>query len=142
MIAADLAEIGVEVQVSTEELVGEFLRKASDPERSGAVLLGWTSDNGDPGALLSLLLSCDAVGASNRAQWCNVPFDDLLQRAATAGDEEARSLLYAEAQRMLAVHQPLVALAHTVVSVPMAGGVTGFAASPLAVYNFEGVDVP
>lgn len=142
MIAADLAEIGVEVRVSTEELVGEFLRKASDPDRSGAVLLGWTSDNGDPGGFLSLLLSCDAVGASNRAQWCNAPFDELVRRASASGDEETRALLYGEAQQMLAVHQPLIALAHTVVSVPMARTVTGFAASPLGVYNFEGVDGP
>lgn len=141
MIAADLAKIGLEVRVSTEDLVGEFLQKASDPDRSGAVLLGWTSDNGDPGAFLSLLLSCDAVGASNRAQWCNAPFDDLVRRAAS-GDEETRALLYGEAQQMLAVHQPLIALAHTVVSVPMARTVTGFAASPLGVYNFEGVDGP
>ena len=47
----------------------------------GAVLLGWTGDNGDPDNFLAVLLGCDAVGNNNRAQWCNKEFDELIQKA-------------------------------------------------------------
>jgi dipeptide transport system substrate-binding protein len=141
MIAADLAKVGAEATVVAPDQLGEFLRQSSDKDRDGAVLLGWTSDNGDPDNFLSLLLSCDAVGASNRAQWCFAPFDDLLAKARAIADVAERAKIYAEAQAILNVHQPITAIAHTVVSVPMAKAVTGFAASPLGLHNFEGVDI-
>jgi dipeptide transport system substrate-binding protein len=141
MIAADLSAIGVETAIVAVDVLGDFLRQASDPDRDGAVLLGWTSDNGDPGDFLSLLLSCEAVGQSNRAQWCYVPFDELLAEARRARDPADRGRLYAEGQRMLQVHQPITALAHTVVSVPIARSATGFVASPLGRHNFEAVDI-
>ena len=141
MIAANFAAIGIESDVVAVENLGDFLRQASDPDRDAAVLLGWTSDSGDPDDLLPLLLSCEAVGQSNRAQWCFQPFDDLLAEARSASSPAARARLYGEAQKMLGVHQPITAIAHTVVSVPMAASVSGFAASPLGHHNFEGVDV-
>ncbi len=55
------------------------------------MLIGWTSENGDLDAFLSLLLSCDAVGKSNRAQWCNADFDKLLAGARTTADPVERA---------------------------------------------------
>ena len=52
-----------------------------------AVLLGWTGDNGDPDNFLCVLLGCDAVGDTNRARWCNKPFDDLISKAKTTSDQ-------------------------------------------------------
>ena len=141
MVAADLQAVGVETTVVAVEMLGDFLRQASDADRNGAVLLGWTSDNGDPGDFLSLLLSCEAVGQSNRAQWCNAPFNELVAQARSTSDVSARTRLYAEAQAVLRLHQPITAIAHTVVSVPMAAAVEGFAPSPLGHHNFEGVDI-
>jgi dipeptide transport system substrate-binding protein len=141
MIAANFAAVGVESDVDAVENLGDFLRQASDPARAAGVLLGWTSDSGDPDDFLPLLLSCEAVGQSNRAQWCFQPFDDLLAEARAAGDPAVRERLYGEAQRLLGVHQPITAIAHTVVSVLMTASVSGFAASPLGHHNFEGVDV-
>lgn len=141
MIAADLTKVGVAVDVVTPETLGEFLAQSSAIDRDGAVLLGWTSDNGDPGSYLSLLLSCAAVGSSNRAQWCYVPFDRLLDQANTTADPAARAALYGQAQEILAVHQPLTAIAHSVASVPVAKTVVNFRASPFGLHNFAGVDL-
>jgi hypothetical protein len=33
-----------------------------EPGRDGAVILGWTGDNGDPDNFLSVLLSCASAG--------------------------------------------------------------------------------
>ncbi len=67
-------------------------------DRDGAVLLGWTGDNGDPDNFLAVLLGCDAVGGSNRAQWCNEEFDDLIQKAKVGIRQEERTKLYEQAQ--------------------------------------------
>ena len=66
--------------------------------RDGAVLLGWTGDNGDPDNFLAVLLGCDAVGSNNRAQWCNKEFDDLIQKAKVTADQAERTKLYEQAQ--------------------------------------------
>jgi dipeptide transport system substrate-binding protein len=141
MIAADLKAIGVEASVIAPGMLGDFLREASNQERNGAVLIGWTSDTGDPVDFLSLLLSCDAVGASNRAQWCFAPFDELLAAARMTIDAAERSAILNDAQVLLAGHQPIVPLAHSVVSVPVSAGVSGFTASPFGRHNFERVDI-
>lgn len=141
MIAADLAKVGVTAEVVAPELLGDFLRQSSDPERDGAVLIGWTSDNGDPDNFLGLLLSCHAVGSANRAQWCDETYTGLVDAARAATDPAARAALYADAQRIAADLAPVTPIAHTVVSVPIAGDVTGFVASPFGQYNFESVDI-
>lgn len=141
MIAADFAKVGVAASVVVIDQLGEFLRQSADKDRDGAALIGWTSDNGDADNFLSLLLSCDAVGASNRAEWCFAPFDDLVARAKATRNPAERAAIYKDVQEILNVHQPLTAIAHTVVSVPMAKAVTGYAASPFGLHNFEGVDI-
>ncbi|MFN3500496.1 MAG: ABC transporter substrate-binding protein, partial [Pannonibacter indicus] len=76
----------------------EYLKRSSDVQRDGAVLLGWTGDNGDPDNFLAVLLGCDAVGGANRAQWCNQDFDALVKKAKTVSTKEERTKLYEEAQ--------------------------------------------
>ena len=70
MIKADLAKAGVEADIVSDDL-GAFIKKTAAPDRDGAVLFGWISDNGDPDNFLGALLGCDTVGISNRAEWCN-----------------------------------------------------------------------
>ena len=47
LIQADFAEVGVEAEIVSYEW-GEYLSLSKDEDRDGAVLLGWTGDNGDP----------------------------------------------------------------------------------------------
>ena len=58
MIAADFAKVGVEATVVTPAALSDYLRQSTDKGRDGAVVIGWSSDNGDAGSFLSLLLSC------------------------------------------------------------------------------------
>ena len=80
LMQADFAAIGVEAEIVTYEW-GEYLSRSKETDRDGAVMLGWTGDNGDPDNFLDTLLGCDAVGGNNRAQWCNQEFDDLVTKA-------------------------------------------------------------
>ncbi|NNF71878.1 MAG: ABC transporter substrate-binding protein, partial [Rhodobacteraceae bacterium] len=69
LMQEDFAKIGVTVEIVSYEW-GEYLSRSRTLDRDGAILLGWTGDNGDPDNFLAVLLGCDGVENSNRANWC------------------------------------------------------------------------
>lgn len=140
MIQSDFSKIGVNVEVVSYEW-GEYLKKSMESDRAGAVILGWTGDNGDPDNFLSVLLSCASANqaGANRAFWCDEEFSDLLARAKTSSDHDERVRLYEEAQVIFKREAPWATLAHSTQYVPMARNVVGFVQSPLGDYAFEGV---
>ncbi|WP_172328967.1 ABC transporter substrate-binding protein [Mangrovicoccus sp. HB161399] len=142
LMQADFAKIGVDVQIVSYEW-GEYLKKSTDPSRKGAVILGWTGDNGDPDNFLAVLLSCAATGdgGSNRAQWCDDQFSDLITRAKQISDQSERAKLYEEAQVVFKDQAPWATLAHSTQYVPMRANVEGFVMSPLGDFTFETVDI-
>ncbi len=140
LIQEDLSEIGVDVEIVSYEW-GEYLERSSAEDRDGAVILGWTGDNGDPDNFLGVLLSCPAVGGANRAQWCNEEFTDLINQAKTTSDQEERARLYEEAQALFKEQAPWATLAHSTVFMPMRAEVQGYVMSPLGQHQFDGVDL-
>ncbi|MCB5411545.1 ABC transporter substrate-binding protein [Pseudogemmobacter faecipullorum] len=141
LMQSDLAAVGVKAEIISYEW-GEYLDKSMEPGRPGAVILGWTGDNGDPDNFLSVLLSCSAAqpGGANRAFWCNEEFSALLAKAKTSSDPAERTKLYEEAQVIFKDQAPWFTIAHSTQYVPMAANVTGFVQSPLGDYTFETVD--
>lgn len=140
LIQADFAKVGVAAEIVSYEW-GEYLKLSKAEDRDGAVLLGWTGDNGDPDNFLSVLLSCSAVGGSNRAQWCNKEFDDLVNKAKQVSDQAERTRLYEEAQTVFKREAPWATIAHSVVFMPMSKKVTGYKMDPLGSHRFDGVDI-
>lgn len=140
MIKADLEQIGVTVDIVSYEW-GEFLSRSREPDRAGAVLLGWTGDNGDPDNFLAILLGCDGVGGSNRAQWCNAEFENLVQRAKAVSDPLARAELYKSAQEVFKRETPWLTIAHSLEFVPMSAKVKGYVMSAIGAHGFEGVSL-
>jgi dipeptide transport system substrate-binding protein len=140
IMQADLAKIGVEAEIVSYEW-GEYLEKGKDVNRDGAILLGWTGDNGDPDNFLAVLLGCDAVGGSNRAHWCNDEFDKLIQEAKVLSDQEDREELYRQAQVVFKREAPWLTIAHSVVHMPMRKNVKGYVMDPLGGHWFDGVDI-
>ena len=67
LIQSDFANVGVSSRDRVLR-VGRIPEAVQAMDRDGAVLLGWTGDNGDPDNFLAVLLGCDAVGGSNRAR--------------------------------------------------------------------------
>jgi dipeptide transport system substrate-binding protein len=139
VIQADWAKVGVNAKIVTYEW-GEYLKRSMNGEHS-TVLLGWTGDNGDPDNFLAVLLGCDAVGASNRAQWCYKPFNDLLMKAKMVADINERTKLYEEAQVIFKEQAPWVTVAHSVVYMPMAKNVVDYKIDPFGGHIFYGVDL-
>lgn len=140
LLRQDFAFVGVEVEIVSYER-GEFLRLSRELDRDGAVLMGWTGDNGDPDNFLAVLLSCDAVGNANRAQWCYKPFDDLIQRAKIVTDAIERSRLYEQAQIIFSEQSPWATIAHSVVFKTIRNEVRGFSIDPFGGNTFYGVSL-
>ncbi|RWE30427.1 MAG: ABC transporter substrate-binding protein [Mesorhizobium sp.] len=140
MIQADLKRIGVAADIVTYEWA-EYLARSKPVDRDGAMLFGFTGDNGDPDNFLSVPLGCAGVGATNRANWCFPAFDDLIKQAAGIVDTNARAKLYAQAQRIFREQTPWVLIAHSVVSIPMRERVQGYVMDPFDHHDFSTVDI-
>ena len=140
MLQADFAKIGVDVEIVSYEW-GEYLKLSKAEDRDGAVLLGWTGDNGDPDNFLAVLLGCSGVGGSNRAQWCHQPFDDLIIKAKQEPDQAKRTAMYEEAQEIFKEQAPWATIAHSIVFMPMSKKVSGYKIDPLGGHWFTGVDL-
>lgn len=140
LIQSDLAKVGVKTEIVSYEW-GEYLERSKAEDRDGAVLLGWTGDNGDPDNFLATLMSCDGVGNANRAQWCHEPFEELIQKAKVETDQAERTKLYEEAQVVFKEQAPWNTIAHSTVYKPVRKEVTGFEISPLGKHEFYGVDI-
>jgi len=140
LIQADFKAVGVEVKIVSYEW-GEYLKRSKAKDRKGAVLLGWTGDNGDPDNFLAVLLGCDAVGGANRAQWCNKEFEALFQKAKTVSDPAVRTDLYKKAQIVFKREAPWATIAHSIVFKAMRKEVTGYKIDPFGGHNFYGVDI-
>lgn len=140
LIQEDFAAVGVDVEIVSYEW-GEYLERSSAEDRDGAVILGWTGDNGDPDNFLGVLLSCTGVGEANRAQWCNEEFSDLINQAKATSDQEERAELYRQAQAIFKEEAPWATIAHSTVFMPMSNDVQGYVMSPLGSHQFDTVDI-
>ncbi len=138
MIKEDLAAIGVKVEIVKKEWV-DYLTASRAKDRDGAVLLGWTGDNGDPANFLDILLGCKGVGSVNRAQWCNKDFDELTRKAKAATDQRERAQYYKQAQSIFREEAPWATIAHSITYLPMSRSVQGFTMDPMGGVNFGAV---
>ncbi|MDH5189227.1 MAG: ABC transporter substrate-binding protein, partial [Rhodospirillaceae bacterium] len=139
MIQADWAKVGVAAEIVSFEW-GEYLKRSKEGEHD-SVLLGWTGDNGDPDNFLAVLLGCDAVGGSNRAQFCDKEFEGLIQAAKITSDPAKRTALYEKAQLVFKKQAPWATIAHSVVFEPLRKEVQGYKIDPFGGHNFYGVSL-
>ncbi|QWK80969.1 ABC transporter substrate-binding protein [Ochrobactrum sp. BTU1] len=140
LLQADLAAAGLKPEIITYEW-GEYLKRSNDPSHQGAVLAGWTADNGDPDSFLTPLLSCKSVGGNNKAVWCNQAFDAVISEARNTTVEGRRAELYQQAQQIAADDAPWIPLANGLITVVTASNVEGYLIEPSDAHRFDGVDL-
>ncbi|WP_276120095.1 ABC transporter substrate-binding protein [Pararhizobium qamdonense] len=140
LLQADLDKIGLQSEIISFEW-GEYLKRSSDPAHDGAVLAGWTADNGDPDSFLTPLLACASIGGNNKAVWCNKEFDALLEKARAESDPSVRTSLYEQAQQIAADDSPWVPLANGLITAVTSTKVTGYQIEPSDAHRFDGVDI-
>ena len=140
LIQADLAKVGVTAEVVSYDWT-QYLKLAGDPKHDGAVMAGWTGDNGDPDNFFTPLLGCNGVGSGNKAAWCNKEFDDLIKKASQVSDQAERAKLYEQAQLVFKKDAPWTTAAHSLVVLPMSKKISGYVMDPLGSHRFDGVDI-
>ena len=133
LIQADLAQIGVRAEIVSYEWNAFRRRLARDEHDS--VLIGWIADNADPDNFFRPLLSCNAKAVgTNRANWCNAEFDELLAEAIREQENAKRKQLYQAVENWVYREVPLIPIANSMrfqayrgdiqgVEVPAYGGV-------------------
>jgi dipeptide transport system substrate-binding protein len=136
LIQADWAAIGVKVEIVSMEW-GAYLNRTQAGEHD-ALLLGGTSDNGDPDNTLTFVLAC---GDQNRMKWCDKPFNALLDEARSTTDQAKRTELYIKAQQIVEDQVPLVPIASSIVSMPIRKSVLNYVLDPFGRQNFSKLDL-
>ncbi len=140
LVQADWEKIGVKTRLVTYEWA-EY-RKRSKTGEQGAMMFGWSGDNGDPDNFFVPLLGCEAVkGGGNVARWCDKRFEDLVVKAAQTPDKAARAKLYAEAQLIFKEEAPWITIAHSVRFDPLRKEVKGYKMDATAHHYFTHVDL-
>ncbi|WP_449434752.1 ABC transporter substrate-binding protein [Pseudomonas putida] len=139
MLQSDWAKIGIKAKIVSFEW-GEYIKRSKAGE-NGAMLIGWSGDNGDPDNWLGVLFGCDALQGNNFSKWCYKPYDDLIKQAKATSDQAKRIELYQKAQHIIKEQVPMTPIAHSTVYQPMSTSVKGFKISPFGLNSFYGVSV-
>ena len=130
VIQADLAKIGIRAKIVSYEW-GTYLDKAQQGEHDMG-LFGWTGDIGDPDNFLYVLLDKDSAKkpAQNYSFYRSEELHQILMKAKTTFDQEARATLYRQAQKIIHGDVPMVPLVHSITSVPTVTKVANFVPGP------------
>ncbi|KIQ26097.1 MULTISPECIES: ABC transporter substrate-binding protein [Pseudomonas] len=139
MLQSDWKKIGINARIVSYEW-GEYIKRAKNGE-NGAMLIGWSGDNGDPDNWLGTLFGCDALNGNNFAKWCDKPYDAIIKQAKSTPDQAKRTELYKQAQHLLKDAVPMTPIAHSTVYQPMSTKVQDFKISPFGLNSFYGVSV-
>lgn len=140
LIQSDFAHIGVKADIVSMEW-GEYLKAGNDKGRDGAMIMGWTGDNGDPDNFMGVLNSCVGIGTNNYARWCNKEFEDIILKARISNNHDERIKLYEEAQEVFNREAPWLVIANSTVFMPMSKNVKNYVMDPLGLHRFENVDI-
>ncbi|KMM81801.1 ABC transporter substrate-binding protein [Pseudomonas deceptionensis] len=139
MLQSDWSKIGIKAKIMTYEW-GEYIKRSKGGE-NGAMLIGWSGDNGDPDNWLGTLFGCDSLEGNNFSKWCDPQFDKLVKAAKATTDVAERTKLYQQAQQLLKSQVPMTPIAHSTVYQPMRKNVEDFKISPFGLNSFYGVSI-
>lgn len=129
MFQADLAEIGVDVEV----LIVPWATYLADTAagKHDMFILGWVTVTADPDyGLYALFHSSQFGDPGNRSFYANPRVDELLDLGRTEADPEKRAAIYAEAQEYIVAEAPWAFLIATMEVNGMRDNVEGFMAHP------------
>ncbi|MBH3431265.1 ABC transporter substrate-binding protein [Pseudomonas alkylphenolica] len=139
MLQSDWKKIGINAKIVSYEW-GEYIKRSKAGE-NGAMLIGWSGDNGDPDNWLGTLYGCDAINGNNFSKWCDPTYDKLIKQAKATADQAKRTELYKQAQQYLKTQVPITPIAHSTVYQPMRTTVQDYKISPFGLNSFYGVSV-
>ena len=138
VLQADLAKVGIQAQIQVIEW-GELIRRAKAGEHD-LLFMGWAGDNGDPDNFLTPQFSCASVKSGlNFARFCDARLDGLISQGKALSEQEKRSALYEDAQRIIHDQALWLPLAHPTATALLRKEVKGYAVSPFGRQDFSRV---
>jgi dipeptide transport system substrate-binding protein len=141
MMQADLAKVGLNAKLVSYEW-GEYRKRLQAGEHQLG-LLGWTGDNGDPDNFF-FLAGCDKDGkpaGQNLSKWCDTTFNADMMKARALTNQDERTAIYKEMQKIHHDQLPWLNIAHSTVFEPVRKEVSGYKISPLGAHEFQDVDI-
>ncbi len=110
-MAADLAEIGIDVEIITQDF-DTLLGTITVPHQAPLVSIGWFADFPDPSNFIDPILSCAAAveGGANSSWWCDEDIDAQAADARTLTSIDEAVPVYQDIQRQIMEQVPLVPL--------------------------------
>ncbi|SDH70947.1 peptide/nickel transport system substrate-binding protein [Pseudomonas benzenivorans] len=140
LLQADLAKVGIQAQIRVIEW-GELIRRAKAGEHD-LLFMGWAGDNGDPDNFLTPQFSCASVESGlNFARYCDPQLDKLISDGKSVSDQQLRSQLYKEAQRIIQQQALWLPLAHPTAFALTRKEVAGYRVSPFGRQDFARVQI-
>ncbi|MED1605217.1 ABC transporter substrate-binding protein [Cytobacillus kochii] len=117
IVQAQLSEAGFKIEIESMEWAS-FL----DTARQGnfdLTFLSWSNLTADGSELFYPNFHTDNVGASNRAQYSNEAFDQLVDESRTTTDQDKRLELLDQANRLMLDDDAVVIMYHSIVTAAM-----------------------
>jgi peptide/nickel transport system substrate-binding protein len=110
-IVADLAQIGIEVEIIQQDF-DTLLGTIAKPHAAPLVSIGWFQDFPDPSDFIDPILSCAAAveGGANIAWWCNEEIDGRAAAARSISDIAEAIPEYQAIQQDIMAEAPWVPL--------------------------------
>ena len=123
IVQAQLTEAGFKVEIESMEWA-TYLESARAGEYD-LTFLSWSNVTGDGSELFYPNFHSDNVGASNRAQYSNPEFDELVMQSRTTVDQEERAKLLNQANQLMLDDNAVVVMYHGVVTSALENKYTG-----------------
>jgi peptide/nickel transport system substrate-binding protein len=133
--AASLNRSGFRVTARSAPWSPDYLGRAQEGNAGHLHLLGWTGDYGDPDNFIGTFFQTP----TGQFGFTNQELHNLLAQAERETDEEQRTALYEDANRMIMEFLPGVPYAHTRPALAFNANVEGYTPSPVSLEPFAGV---
>ncbi|KAB2332682.1 glutathione ABC transporter substrate-binding protein [Bacillus mesophilum] len=137
VVQAQLAEAGFDVQIETMEWAA-FL----DTARAGdydLTFLSWSNVTADGSELLYPNFHSDNIGSSNRAQYNNPEFDQLVEASRTTTDQDERLDILNQANELMLQDDAVVIMYHDVVTAALSDNLEGLILDPTGQWDVSKV---
>jgi len=137
IVQAQLTEAGFKVEIESMEWA-TFL----DTARAGEydiTFMSWSNVTADGSEMLYPNFHSDNVGSSNRAQYSNPVFDELVVKSRTTIDQEERKAILKEANHMMIEENVVVPMYHGIVTTALDKNYTGVQINPTGKWYLKNV---
>ncbi len=135
VIKANLAKLGIKVDIQTYELLTAYEKEDSGKSQMGQRY--WTNDIIDPDEVATFAV--DPKGGANAfsTYWSNAEATDLVHKARVERNPAKRNAMYQRIQKIVYEESPFLVLDYSPYRYAHGKWVHGFHASPLGNYNLS-----